>query len=94
MTSRLSSDTIAQMAPLLGSLSRLVARGSHISEVQLRTLLRGIDLEVEPAVMHEAKFWMELLQDLREDSSEKYLCEGYSGNLNFLLQLDVIAELL
>ena len=27
-------------------------------------------------------------------SSEKYLCEGYSGNLNSLLQLDVIAELL
>ena len=71
MTSRLSSDIIAQMAPLLGSLSRLIARGSHISDVQLRTLLRGIDLEAEPAVMHEAKFWMELLQNLREDSSEE-----------------------
>ncbi len=71
MTSRLSSEALNQLTPLLGSLARLVARGSQVSEAQLRTLLLGADLESEPAALEELKRWGRLLTALREQPSEE-----------------------
>ena len=70
MTSRLSSEALNQLTPLLGSLARLVARGSQVSEAQLRTLLLGADLESEPAALEELKRWSKLLTALRAQPSE------------------------
>jgi parallel beta-helix repeat protein len=70
MTRRLSSEALNQLIPLLGSLARLVARGSRVSEAQLRTLLLGVDLESDPAALEELKRWSQLLTALREQPSE------------------------
>jgi hypothetical protein len=70
MTRRLSSEALNQLIPLLGSLARLVARGSRVSEDQLRTLLLGVDLESDPAALEELKRWSQLLTALREQPSE------------------------
>lgn len=67
MSSHLSREDIQQLAPLLGSLARLVARGSHLSENELRTLLLGSGVEYNPAMMKEIKIWFQLLQALYED---------------------------
>jgi hypothetical protein len=63
MTSRLSSEALNQLTPLLGSLARLVARGSQVSEAQLRTLLLGADLESEPAALEELNLHSALLNE-------------------------------
>ena len=70
MTYRLSSEVLNQLIPLLGSLAKLVARGSRVSEDQLRTLLLGVDLESDPAALEELKRWSQLLTALREQPSE------------------------
>jgi len=70
MTRRLSSEALNQLIPLLGSLAKLVARGSGVSEAQLRTLLLGVDLESDPAALEELKRWSQLLTALREQPSE------------------------
>jgi parallel beta-helix repeat protein len=70
MTRRLSSEALNQLIPLLGSLARLVARGSRVSEDQLRTLLLGVGLESDPAALEELKRWSQLLTALREQPSE------------------------
>jgi parallel beta-helix repeat protein len=70
MTRRLSSEALNQLIPLLGSLAKLVARGSRVSEDQLRTLLLGVDLESDPAALEELKRWSQLLTALREQPSE------------------------
>jgi hypothetical protein len=67
VSSHLSREDIQQLAPLLGSLARLVARGSHLSENELRTLLLGSGVEYNPAMMKEIKIWCQLLQALYED---------------------------
>lgn len=71
MTSRLSTDTLAQLTPLLGRLARLVARGSQLSDAQLHTLLIGADLESDPAVLEELRRWRRLLTALWEQPSEE-----------------------
>ena len=70
MTRRLSSEALNQLIPLLGSLAKLVARGSRVSEDQLRTLLLGVDLESDPVALEELKRWSQLLTALREQPSE------------------------
>jgi parallel beta-helix repeat protein len=70
MTRRLSSEALNQLIPSLGSLAKLVARGSRVSEDQLRTLLLGVDLESDPAALEELKRWSQLLTALREQPSE------------------------
>jgi hypothetical protein len=67
VSSHLSREDIQQLAPLLGSLARLVARGSHLSENELRTLLLGSGVEYDAAMMKEIKIWCQLLQALYED---------------------------
>ena len=70
MTSRLSSDSVIQMTPLLGSLARLISKGLQLDEDALRTLLLGLDLNAEPEVIREAGLWVQLLQKLHQQPSE------------------------
>ncbi len=67
MSSHLSREDIQQLAPLLVSLARLVARGSHLSENELRTLLLGSGVEYNAATMKEIKIWFQLLHALYEE---------------------------
>jgi len=69
MTSRLSSDQLGQLTPLLGSLARLVFSGSQLSESELHTLLLGADLETEPSALQELQRWGRLLTALRDQPS-------------------------
>ncbi len=62
MTSQLSEETCRQLMPLLGSLARLVARGSQLGESELVLLLLGGDLEDEPAALDELRRWGKMLK--------------------------------
>jgi len=66
MTSSFSSEEIQQLAPLLGSLARLVAGGSQLNDGELNTILLGADLEYDSALLKELKLWGRLLKALRE----------------------------
>lgn len=68
-TSRLSTSTIQQLTPLLGSLARIVATGSRLSEHELNLLLLGADLEAEPMVLGELKRWGKILRAFKEQPS-------------------------
>lgn len=71
MTSRLSTDAMARLTPLLGSLARMVARGLPVNESQLQTLLLGADLESDTSALEELKRWGRLLTILREQPTEE-----------------------
>jgi len=66
MTSSLSSDHLAQLVPLLGSLARLIAGGSPLSERSLHTLLLGAGMEDNPAALHEIQRWSRLLKAVQQ----------------------------
>jgi hypothetical protein len=66
MTSSFSSEEIQHLAPLLGSVARLVAGGSQLHDGELNTLLLGADLEHNPTILKELKLWGRLLTALRE----------------------------
>ncbi|MBP1468799.1 WD40 repeat domain-containing protein [Candidatus Chloroploca sp. M-50] len=66
MTSSLSTDQLTQLIPLLGSLARLLARGSPLSDSELKTLLLGADLESHPAALDELRRWSRLLKALQQ----------------------------
>lgn len=65
MSSRISSESLQKLTPLLASLARLVAGGSQLAEGELQTLLVGADLESDPAMLAEVKRWVLLLKALR-----------------------------
>jgi len=65
MSSRLSSEAIQRLTPLLASLARLVAGGAQLAEGELQVLLLGADLESDPAMLTEIKRWVLLLKALR-----------------------------
>jgi hypothetical protein len=69
MSSRLSSERIQQLTPLLASLARLVAGGAPLAEAELQTLLLGADLESDLAMLTELKRWVLLLKALRAQPS-------------------------
>ena len=69
MTSPLPRDVIEQLTPLLGSLARLVASGSDLSEGELKMLFLGGGLEPEPAAVEELKRWGRVLTAVRQDPS-------------------------
>ncbi len=69
MSSRLSSERLHQLAPLLASLARLVAGGAPLAEAELQTLLLGADLESDPTMLAELKRWVLLLKALRAQPS-------------------------
>ncbi len=71
MTSRLSTDQLTQLTPLLGSVARLVASGSSLNESELYILLVGVDMESEPAAMDELKRWGRLLTTIRQQPAEE-----------------------
>lgn len=69
MASGLSSDDVQQLAPLLGSLSRLIADDSLLSESELKTLLLGSGLANDIALLNELKLWGRLLRSVYEEPS-------------------------
>jgi len=69
-TSRLPADIIEQFSALLGSLARMVASGSKLSETELKVLLMGSDLEAEdPTVLGELERWGKILIAFKEHPS-------------------------
>lgn len=56
--------------PLLGSLARLIARGGHLSDSGLQTLLQGTDLDDCGTASDELRRWAHLLSSLRAQPSE------------------------
>ena len=74
MGSHLSSEHLAQLTPLLGSLARLVAGGSQLSEREIRTLLLGVDLAADPEALSELRLWGTLLHDLQQapDATQRH----------------------
>ena len=66
MSSSLSAEHLTQLVPLLGSLARLIAGGSPLSEQSLHTLLLGADLEANPAALAELQRWSRLLKAVQQ----------------------------
>lgn len=71
MTSCLSSDDIEQLAPLLGSLSRLIAAGSQLQEHELKVLLLSTDMDYDALLLKELKLWGKLLMSVREQPTSE-----------------------
>ena len=61
MGTQLSSEQISQLAPLLGSLARLIAGHGEIADEQLHLLLAVTDLDAHPTALVEIKLWSHLL---------------------------------
>ena len=99
MASRLSNEDIQQLAPLLGSLARLVTRGSRLSENELKILLLGTDVSYTPVVFQELLLWEQLLRTLYEQplaemrsvTVETLLMRGLP-EANVLLSIDVVTK--
>jgi parallel beta-helix repeat protein len=97
MTQSLPSEVLAQISPLLGSLARMVARGSSLGENTLQTLLLGAGLESDPTYLGELQRWGRLLLalraepviDLREATVEALLLRGLP-EASVLLAVDAI----
>jgi len=66
MSTSLPNDELAQLAPLLASLARLIARGTAITEARLQMLLSGMRIQHQPEVPELAR-WSRLLQDVVAD---------------------------
>ena len=69
MSSRLTQEFIQELAPLLGSLARMIARGSDLSNDQLQIILEGAGLETELDALAELVRWGRLLVRVREHPS-------------------------
>ncbi len=97
MSARPPSDTIEQMAPLLGSLARLVAGGTAVNEATLCTLLAGVDLPPHTGIIAEMALWAKLLHtlydqsDLRLATSEALLMRCLP-EASVLLAVSVVAD--
>ena len=74
MTSRLSTDQLTQLAPLLGSVARMIARGSAVGRDQLRILLRGAEPSGNESALGELQLWADLLMEIctASDSSVRH----------------------
>jgi len=71
-TSKVSQEKLERLAPLLGSLSRLVANGAELNDTELEMLLIGFELEHDKDCIKELKRWGKLLITLR-DKPDKYI---------------------
>ena len=71
MASQLSSEHMAQLVPLLGSLARLMAASSSLNERSLHTLLLGADLDSNPAALDELRRWGRLLWAVQEQPTDE-----------------------
>ncbi len=71
IVSKLPGDLLSQLAPLLGSLARMIAAGSRLDEEELETLLSGAGVESEPVVLGELKRWKQLLVALKQKFTEE-----------------------
>ncbi|MCL4488654.1 MAG: branched-chain amino acid ABC transporter substrate-binding protein [Chloroflexi bacterium] len=62
MSSRLSSDRVRELAPLLGSIARLIAHGGSVTREQLQVLLEAGDIGKSARVLEELERWAKLLR--------------------------------
>ncbi len=65
MASSLSSEHMAQLAPLLGSLARLLAQHGTLAAEHVQVLLVATDLDTHPAALAEIQRWARLLARVR-----------------------------
>jgi len=65
MASQLSSEHMAQLVPLLGSLARLLSQHGTIADEQFQVLLDATDLDAHPAALAELQRWARLLARMR-----------------------------
>ena len=70
MTSQLSSDQLERLTPLLGSLARLIARGTPVDDHHLGVLLTAADLEADARALQELQRWARLLQTVRDPQDD------------------------
>src|SRR5579859_4456811 len=73
MESQLSPEQQAHLTPLLGSLARLIAQDTPVTDRQVAVLLSATDLEDNAAAEREIKRWARLLQAARDapDAAER-----------------------
>ena len=71
MSSSLSSEHMAHLVPLLGSLARLIAGGSPLNESSLHTLLIGADLESNAVALDELRRWGRLLRAVQQQPTDE-----------------------
>lgn len=71
MTSRLSSDLISDLVPLVGSIARLIAREADVSIEQLEILLGAVDIGGTPEIEVELQRWVELLLRAHQTTDER-----------------------
>jgi parallel beta-helix repeat protein len=71
LTSKLTSDQVAQLAPLLGSVARIVATGSPLTDSKLNVLLMAADAAGDSAALDELNLWAKLLVGLREQGGDE-----------------------
>src|SRR5690349_6277312 len=64
-SSSLTSEALQQLIPLLGSLARLVAGGSRVSDSELQILLLGVECDDEDTALGELRRWSRLLSVLQ-----------------------------
>ena len=65
MGSALPPERIAALAPLLGSLARLLAEGTQVSDIALETLALSLGHD-DPAAIAELQIWRRLLARVRD----------------------------
>ena len=71
MASQLSSEHMAQLVPLLGSLARLMAASTSLNERSVHTLLLGADLDSNPAALDELRRWGRLLWAVQQQPTDE-----------------------
>ena len=65
------SAPIETLAPLLGPLARLIARGAQLGDGPLHTVLLAADVEPSAEALRELRRWGQMLSSLQEDPSEE-----------------------
>ncbi|MEI6179970.1 MAG: hypothetical protein WCP31_04400, partial [Chloroflexales bacterium] len=65
MSSSLSTEHLTQLAPLLGSLARLLAQHGVLADEQFQVLLDATDLDADLTALAELKRWARLLARVR-----------------------------
>lgn len=64
MASTLSHEQLTALAPLLGTLARLIAGGVILAVAELWQLIRGAGISTDPSIEDELRCWAGLLSSL------------------------------
>jgi hypothetical protein len=98
-SSKIPAEKFDRLAPLLGSLSRLIANGAILDDSALETLLIGRELEDDQDCLKELRRWGKLLTAMRDNpcklqreaTVEALLVRGLS-EAQVLLAVSTVAE--